>query len=187
MKKTFIAFLQQQGFTPVQATQISEQAEILELPSRHIIVQQGEIDEYIYFVVEGLCHACYLTASGKQFSKEFYWEKDCVIGYLGLIEQQASPYSLETLTPSLLLRLPITLLRQWRQERHPIYLTLLEAQLINKEKKERYLLLHSPKERYQLFCDRYPTLESRLTNYQIASYLGITPISLSRIKKHLEY
>ncbi|MDF5627306.1 Crp/Fnr family transcriptional regulator, partial [Vibrio parahaemolyticus] len=42
-----------------------------------------------------------------------------------------------------------------------------------------------PEERYQLFCAHYPDLKQRITDSQIAAYLGITPISLSRIKARL--
>lgn len=47
------------------------------------------------------------------------------------------------------------------------------------------MLLYSPEERYQLFCHHYPDLEQRITDSQIAAYLGITAISLSRIKARL--
>ena len=75
------------------------------------------------------------------------------------------------------------MLDDWRDNRHAIYLKLLETQLMYKENKERFMLLYTPEERYELFCQHYPHLLHRLTDYHIAAYLGITPISLSRIKK----
>ena len=57
---------------------------------------------------------------------------------------------------------------------------------MHKENKERFMLLYSPEERYQLFCQHYPDLEQRITDSQIAAYLGITAISLSRIKSRLK-
>lgn len=185
MKQTFIEFLQQY-VSADEAEQITSHADIIELPTRHVLIHQGDMAEHVYFVVHGLCHACYLTPEGKQFSKEFYWEKDFIIGFEGLVKQQPSPYLLESLTPTVLLSLPITQLQQWRAEQHPLYFQLLETQLMYKENKERFMLLHSPEERYQLFCQSFPDLKTRLADYQIASYLGITSISLSRIKKRLE-
>lgn len=79
--------------------------------------------------------------------------------------------------------LPIETLRKWRENKYSIYLKLLEIQLMYKENKERFMLLYTPEERYLQFCNSYPNLLERLTDYQIAAYLGITPISLSRIKK----
>ncbi len=63
---------------------------------------------------------------------------------------------------------------------------LLETQLGYKERKERFMLLNNPEQRYCLFIQQFPKLATKLSNYQIASYLGITPISLSRIKKRLK-
>ncbi|WP_199438194.1 Crp/Fnr family transcriptional regulator [Vibrio owensii] len=174
------------GFLEDEANQLIEHGQQLELPTRHILNHQGEFSSHIYFVLEGLCHASYLTDKGKEFSKEFYWEKDWVIGFEGLIKNQPSPYLLETLTPCHLFCLPIEVLHQWREEKHPIYLKMLEAQLMHKENKERFMLLYSPEERYQLFCQHYPDLEQRITDSQIAAYLGITAISLSRIKTRLK-
>lgn len=170
------------GFTSQEVDQLILSARQLELPTRHILLHQGQVAEEIYFLVSGICHSCYLTEKGKEFSKEFYWENDWLIGFESLIKQQASPYLLESLTPCTMISLPIAALRQWRDEKHSIYLKLLETQLMYKENKERFMLLYSPEERYQLFCQHYPELLERLNDYQVAAYLGITPISLSRIK-----
>ncbi|WP_408687443.1 Crp/Fnr family transcriptional regulator [Vibrio sp. TBV020] len=170
------------GFTPQEIKQLSDTAKFIELPTRHILLHQGEIASEIHFLTEGICHSAYLTDKGKEFSKEFYWENDWIIGFESLIKQQPSPYLLESLTPCSILSLPIETLRQWRKEKHSIYLKLLETQLMYKENKERFMLLYSPEERYELFCQHYPELLERLNDYQVAAYLGITPISLSRIK-----
>ncbi|MDF2153189.1 Crp/Fnr family transcriptional regulator [Vibrio sp. CAU 1672] len=186
MQSNIISRLSAQGFSETEAAQIAAHGEWLELPTRHILNHQGDFCSHIYFIQQGLCHASYLTENGKAFSKEFYWENDWIIGFEGLIKQQASPYLLETLTPCQLFCLPIEALQQWRAERHPLYLKLLETQLMYKENKERFMLLYTPEERYQLFCEHYPDLQQRITDSQIAAYLGITAISLSRIKSRLK-
>ena len=185
MKDSFPDFLQQHGFTREQALELNRASTRLELAAKTAITRQGDVAEFLYFMVKGLCHACYHTNDGKTFSKEFYWQGDFLINFESLIKQEPSPYSLETLSPSLLISIPVTQIQQWRKLGHPFYLHLLENQLLHKENKERFMLLHGPKERYQLFSKRFPELESRLTDYQVASYIGITPISLSRIKKRL--
>lgn len=187
MNRIFIDFLQQHGFQPEQARQLNQKSEHINLPTRTILAHQGDTVEHLYFVIEGLCHACYLTADGKKFSKEFYWAGDCLVNFESLIKKLPAPYLIETLAPSQLIRLPLILVQQWREQCHPFYLQLLENQLLYKENKERFMLLHSPEERYKLFSERFPDLLTRLSDYQIASYIGITPISLSRIKKRLKY
>lgn len=185
MHHTLTEQLESFGFTPSQIESLLEIAKPLELPTRHILTNQGEMPDSFYFIVEGLCHACYLTEEGKQFSKEFYWEHDWVIGFESLIKQQPSPYLLETLTPISLFELPMQALTEWRETNNPLYLKLLETQLMHKENKERFMLLYTPEQRYQLFCEHYPDLLQRLNDNQIAAYLGITAISLSRIKSRI--
>ncbi|WP_318470673.1 Crp/Fnr family transcriptional regulator [Photobacterium leiognathi] len=176
-------FLQQFGAEQTTIDETLAHAQILELPTRHILLNQGQQAEQFYFLLDGLCHACYLTESGKQFSKEFYWDQDALIGFEGLITQSSSPFLLETLSASQLIALPITLIETWRAQGLALYINLLERQLVFKENKERFMLMYSPEERYQLFTQSFAELNFKLTDYQIASYLGITPISLSRIKK----
>ncbi len=183
MYDVFTQQLTSNGFTDHEVEQLIEVASPLELPTRHVLTHQGEMAQEIYFLCKGICHASYLTDKGKEFSKEFYWEEDWIIGFESLIEQTASPYLLETLTECTLLCLPIRQLQEWRAKKHTLYIKLLETQLMYKENKERFMLLYSPQERYQLFCEHYPALRARLNDYQVAAYLGITPISLSRIKK----
>lgn len=75
MQAQFQAYLKQHGFSDAECTQLQSVAQPLELPTRHILVAQGEQTPFAYWVLEGLCHACYLTEEGKSFSKEFYWSK----------------------------------------------------------------------------------------------------------------
>ncbi|KGJ92582.1 Crp/Fnr family transcriptional regulator [Colwellia psychrerythraea] len=185
MNRIFIDFLQQNGFLPERARLLSQKSEFLNLPAKIILAHQGDSVEHLYFIIEGLCHAYYLTSDGKKFSKEFFWSKDCIVNFESLIGKSSAPYSIETLAPCQLIKMPINELQQWREQCHPFYLKLLENQLLHKENKERFMLLNSPEERYILFSERFPDLHSRISDYQIASYIGITPISLSRIKKRL--
>lgn len=101
MDTRFIQHLTTLNLTPSDIAMISEHAKELQLPTRHILTHQGEQPQQVYFLLEGLCHACYLTEDGKEFSKEFYWEVDWIIGFESLISQQPSPFLLETLSQSI--------------------------------------------------------------------------------------
>ncbi|OHU90573.1 MULTISPECIES: Crp/Fnr family transcriptional regulator [Pseudoalteromonas] len=186
MKQVFINFLNQHGFKVDEAKKLSQKSEFIELAAGTTIIHQGDKVDSLYFMIEGLCHACYLTVDGKRFSKEFYWTGDCMINFESLIQQKPAPYLIETLEPSHLIKLPITTVQKLRKLCHPFYLHLAENQLLHKENKERFMLLNNPEQRYKLFCRRFHDLETRLSDYQIASYIGVTPISLSRIKKRLQ-
>ncbi len=181
--EAFSRVLSEQGFSPAEISGLISQTRTVQQAPRSVLLPQGEMASEFYFLLDGVCHAGYLTEQGKVFSKEFYWEGDWVIGYESLVTGQPSPFCLETVSACQMLALPISVLQCWRAERRSIYLSLVEGQLLNKEQKERYMLLNTPQQRYQQFCRNYPDLLARLSDYQVAAYLGITPISLSRIKK----
>lgn len=62
---------------------------------------------------------------------------------------------------------------------------LTETLLVRKELRTRSLLQQNAKERYRSFLETYPNLADRIPQYQLASYLGITEVSISRIKNSL--
>ncbi|CSB41640.1 cAMP-binding proteins-catabolite gene activator and regulatory subunit of cAMP-dependent protein kinases [Vibrio cholerae] len=169
MQAQFHAYLKQHGFSDAECAQLQSVAQPLELPTRHVLVAQGETTPFAYWVLAGLCHACYLTEEGKSFSKEFYWEQDWAIGFESLLREQASPFMLETLSPVQLMGVPIEVLREWRSSGHPLYQRLLETQLLYKEQKERFMLLYRPEQRYQVMCTQFPDLMARLCDHHIAA------------------
>ncbi|WP_417346914.1 Crp/Fnr family transcriptional regulator [Ferrimonas sp.] len=177
--------LAQLGLTPYEANQLARAGRLRQLGSGETLSEQGRVPAQFHLLLEGLCHGVYHTENGRHYSKEFYWEGDWVIGYESLLDGGPLPFAFQALTDSTLVALTIEQLSLWRQQRHPAYLKLLETQLLFKERKERLLLLSTPEQRYRHFCEHYPQLLQRLADYQIAAYLGITPISLSRIKSRL--
>lgn len=62
---------------------------------------------------------------------------------------------------------------------------MLESLYIKKEKRELEMALMNSTERYEIFKNEYPDVEGRIAQYHIASYLGITPIQLSRVRRTL--
>lgn len=66
-----------------------------------------------------------------------------------------------------------------------LLILFLEKAFVIKEKREREFLLLSATERYTIFKEEFPGLEHRIKQHHIASYLGISPVSLSRLKNAL--
>ena len=62
---------------------------------------------------------------------------------------------------------------------------MIEKGFTTKEKRERELLLLDAESRYRIFLEEFPNLEKRVKQHMIASYLGITPERLSRIRKNM--
>ena len=59
---------------------------------------------------------------------------------------------------------------------------VVEAQFVAKEQREYEFLQLSAEERYRLVCEQFPSLVQHIPQHQIASYIGITPVALSRIR-----
>lgn len=150
------------------------------------VLQLDEVPMNIYFCIRGLFRMYYITEDGKEFNKSFCAEDDFITSYGALLTGRPSTFSIEALEDSKLVTIPYDLmLTLFEREVHWERLgrKLAENLYVKKEQKERQFLVHSADERYRLFLQEYPGLENRIPQYHISSYLGITPVSLSRIRK----
>ena len=169
------------------AFKLSEQP-VLKLSAQQALIRQGERPQYLYWLAEGLIRSVYMDDTGKEFTKEFMWEGDVVFLPRGILTEEPLPYSLIALEACQFRQLPIERYRafvaedqSWRKYHEK----LLAVHLVNKERKEAFLLLNSPEQRAARFHETFPWLVTRVPDYLLASYLGMTPISYSRIKKRL--
>lgn len=161
---------------------------VLELGAQQALIRQGDISHSIYWLEKGLVRAVFSDDTGKEFTKEFFWEGDIIFQPRSLLTGEPLPYGMLTLESCRYRQLSIEHYLefvqtdpQWQQY-HQRMLTL---HLINKERKEEFLLLNSPEKRVIRFNQNFPWLIKRVPDYILASYLGMTAISYSRIKKRL--
>lgn len=153
------------------------------------LMDYGEEASYVYWVERGLLRAYYVTCEGKEVTKEFYWEGDVIYAMASFISGEPLPFSVIAIEDCQLLRLPKAQYRTLVQT-HSLWQDYHQQQLqqhvVIKEHKEAFLLLNTPEQRVELFHRDFPALVTRINDYLIASYLAMTPISYSRIKKRLK-
>ncbi|WP_337100365.1 Crp/Fnr family transcriptional regulator [Paenibacillus sp. YIM B09110] len=157
---------------------------VRKLKRDYFAVRAGETVHCAYFCIKGLFRFFYTLDDGKEFTKSFALEGDIVTSYGAMISGEPSYFSIQALEEALVIEIPYTLLlelvdrsRHWeRFLRHSV-----EQLYKKKEERERELLYLSAAERLEAFKMKYPGLEARIPQYFIASYLGISPVSLSRI------
>lgn len=161
----------------------------LTLNTGEFLVRAGEIPSRIAFVVSGLLRLYYVNSAGSEFTKSFCPENHFVTAYGALILQQPANFFIEAIEDSLLLVIDYSQYLQlcagnscWQEINHK----LVEALFLKKEKREAELLLDDATTRYKKFLQDYPNLDQRVKQYHIASYLGISPVSLSRIRKNIQ-
>lgn len=157
----------------------------LALRRGQVLLRAGETPPALWWVEQGLLRASFLDAEGRERSHAFYAEQQ----WLGLPgAPQASPLNLDALEPSRLCVLSYAALRAWQAE-EPGLAELLwqglcaQVQLLT-ARHQAWLMLGAA-ERYLRFLQEEPALATRLKQRQLASYLGITDVALSRIRRRL--
>lgn len=148
----------------------------------------GELPHKFGFVISGILRLYYISEAGDEFNKSFCIKNDFVAAYSALLQNCVSRLSIQALEETTLLVVGykdyLHLLNQhicWQILGRKI----AEHLFIKKEGKESQFLLDSAETRYLEFLKEYSDLEVRIKQYHIASYLGITPVALSRIRTKL--
>lgn len=151
-------------------------------------VKTGDGIESVAFCVSGLFRLYYTTSDGVEYNKSFCTKGDFVTSYSSLLENVPSYLSIQALADSMLIVFPYrdfqSLYAQhvcWER----LGRLIAEKLFLSKETRERELLMFSAEERYRLFLKRFGPLAEQIPQYHITSYLGITPVALSRIRRRL--
>lgn len=151
-------------------------------------ILEGEHPRSIAFVSKGLFRYFYCGKNSQEFTKGFFSETTFISSYSGLLQNRPSYFTIECLEDSVIQEIAFSDWKSllsghscWSQ----ILIHYLQMGYCTKEQREREFLLFSAEERYNSFLEQFPGYDRRIKQYQIASYLGISPVSLSRIRKNL--
>lgn len=149
---------------------------------------EGNALSCAYLLLTGLVRGYYIDSKGNDITKCFSCEGE-FFATEGLRLNKAASFSIECLEPCRCIRLPYSLVRQ-AVELNPALRELTDrlyrSEVSRLEARSRDLLLMSATERYAAFQKAYPGFEERVPQKYIASYIGIRPQSLSRIRKETE-
>jgi CRP-like cAMP-binding protein len=150
-----------------------------------IFVRAGDIPDKIGFIIKGLMKYYYIDPEGNEWIKFFSAERDFVASYASFLYQVPSLYNIEALKDTTVLSISYKLYLNninksitWST----IARKYTEKIYYEKEKREASFLMKDGSERYSDFLNEYKHLCNRITLKDTASFLGITPISLSRIR-----
>jgi CRP-like cAMP-binding protein len=151
-----------------------------------LFAQEGKKAKDIAFVLEGNLRQCY-SKDGEEKTTYFYFENHLMSSYMSCITGQPSQLSIEALTDSRLLIFTYPILQSLytqSQQWEKFGRLIAEYIAIGLEERMVGLLMLSPEERYhQLLKSNKQKILERIPQHYIANYLGITPVSLSRIRK----
>jgi len=151
-----------------------------------IILSDNSIKKEHIFVASGCLRSFYKTENGKEYTIQFAIKNWWISDYITLYTDNKSIVSIESLTHSKILVLDKNNVDKLYKE-YPPFETFqrknFEKRTAILQKRILSLLTLSASEKYNQFIKDYAEFEKIIPNYQIASYLGITPQSLSRIRK----
>jgi len=154
------------------------------LSKKEFLLQTDKVCSFIGFVENGILRS-YKEKDGEEYIGDFYTPGSFVTSYRSFILQQPSIGSIQALESSKVLiitKKSYDLLLSESPLWYKLGKYIVDTLFIKKCSKETSLLMDSAKERYNLLLKTYPQIEQHVSQYHIASYLGIKPESLSRIK-----
>ena len=150
------------------------------------LTRVGVIPHQVFFVTKGLVRVVVEDGEGQQHSIHFALEGQFICDYACFMQKKPALYYLETLEDSELVVLP-------RSGIESGYEHLQQGDRLGRKIAEFYFIYYdnrikngytkTPKQRYDAITEVFPNIHNRVPQHMIASYLGITSVHLSRLKK----
>lgn len=171
---------------PAVLAQLAAACDLSDLAKGDHLLRLGDRAEHVFFVNRGLLRYYFLdAATGTERTGQFFDEGQVVTDVDSFLTGRPARTSFEAIAPAQVLRLPRAALDAAYDRDHAVerYGRLMVQQaLTGSQLRAERLLTLSPEERYRTFVGTRPDVARRVPQYLIASYLGITPEALSRIR-----
>ncbi|WP_223548329.1 Crp/Fnr family transcriptional regulator [Aestuariivivens sp. NBU2969] len=153
------------------------------------LVKLSEVPTKIYMLVSGLIRCYLITEEGKEYNKSFYLPICFVASLTALIKKKPSLFVFETLGDCKIYEIEYAKLMTLCKNNiqlTALYAKVLEVVYTKYEKRLVELISLDAKGRYLALRKQIPNLDTIIPQYHIASFLGITPVQLSRIRKKID-
>ena len=152
----------------------------------HILIEGSSCDTLTY-IIKGSFRQ-YTEAKGAEINFLFYFENDFVLDYLSFLKATPSKYSILAIENSVVLQINRTDLDSLKEKNvlWNIFLkNVAEKSIIRLYKRNEVLLTLTPEERYLKLLEVHPQIIQRVSLRKIATFIGVTEQSLSRIRKRI--
>jgi CRP-like cAMP-binding protein len=184
MEQLTALFTEKLGLDLDHLEKFCQQLKVKTFKRKEHLIREGVVCNFIGFVSSGTLRS-YIKSTESEFNNDFYFDNDFVSAYTSFLTQVPTNCNIEALTDCTIHYISHERLNRLI-EQDSAFLKLSkyisDTYFIRKCKRETSFLKYSASERLEGLSSLYPGIEQRVSQYHIASYLGVKPESLSRIK-----
>lgn len=155
---------------------------------RTLLLNEGDICDHYTFVTSGCFRMYAVDEKGKEHNLQFATENNWIMDFQSFYERKPSKLYIEAMEPCEVLQITHEDLLYLYTHYHKFdrnFRIIIERKYIEFQNRILESISVPAEQRYENFRDKYPELIQRIPNTQIASYLGITPEFLSKIRKQI--
>lgn len=183
----FIHVAEKVSLTPAEQETVKTFFAPKKLRRRQYLLQEGDVCKYMAFVEAGLLRSYNVDDKGVEhmlhFAPEGWWVSDTY----SFLSGEPSQFNIDALEDAELLLLTLPhfedmMLQVPKMERY--FRILFQKNIISKERRLLHSITYTAEEKYRRLTEENPELVQRIPQNLVASYLGITPETLSRIRKN---
>ncbi|MBK7939457.1 MAG: Crp/Fnr family transcriptional regulator [Lewinellaceae bacterium] len=167
---------------------VEARASLRKIKRRQLILQEGFACKHYAFVVNGCFRMYGVDDKGTEHNLQFAAENEWIADIGSFHSGKPSQLFIEAVEPSVILQIEkkdLYFLYLSIPKLDRIFKVIIENKYVDLQNRVLQNISSTAQQRYLSFLEQYPTLSLRLPNAQIASYLGITPEFLSKIRKDL--
>jgi len=168
--------------------ELSQRVKVRKIKRRQFILQENDLCRHYSFIAEGCFKMYGIDKSGKEHNLQFAAENDWIADLGSFHSEKPSKLYIEALEPAVIIQLEkkdliFFYVNYPKFDRN--FRVIIENKFIEIQTRVLQNISSTAEERYLAFLEQYPTLSNRLPGTQIASYLGVTPEFLSKIRKDI--
>ena len=156
------------------------------LPKDYLLLKEGIVSDYIYFVSSGLARIYYFK-HGKEITEWLAMDDTFFLSITSFFKRTPSKLNIHTIEPSVIMGIHHDDLMHLCDEYHDVerwLRKLLTRSLISSQQRMDAIQFETALRRYRRLAEEHPTILQRVPLSYIASFLGITQETLSRIRAH---